>query len=67
MIQAAWFAYRCFQLFREHQKHGSLTTFTASIHGVPAAAILFASGRDAWRVSDVATDYFARRGIHRGE
>jgi hypothetical protein len=48
-------------------RSGRLSYFRLNSWGVPIACGLFASGRDAWRVSDIATNYFAERGFYTRE
>ncbi len=67
LIEAVLFARKCFQIFRRHQRtfgREGLTTYTAEFHGVPRVAMLLGTGREAWRVSDMATTYYAQRGVH---
>lgn len=55
-----WFAYRCFRV----TKDGGVHYLTGTCYGVPRYCAMIGSGREAWQVSDVTTDYFARRGVY---
>ena len=52
----------CARLYRAagdgHMRYGALLSFG----GVPATTVLIARGRQAWEVSEVATEFLASRG-----
>lgn len=64
MIEALRFAYFCFQLYRQQQQslEGSgVAKYTRYHAGVADVALLFGTGREAWRVADLSINYFAER------
>jgi hypothetical protein len=59
------FMWKVLQMYRSASKRGvSFYSLTHYRTGVPETTIILARGREAWRVSDLATDYFARRGVN---
>lgn len=56
-LQFLWVAYTAYR--RAGQKGITYTTVTG-LGGVPQIVVIVATGREAWRVSQVAIDVFAR-------
>ncbi len=65
MIEALIFAFQCFRIYRRHQRasRGLATYHRHAFEGVPDLTMIVGSGREAWRISDIATHYFAQRGM----
>lgn len=64
LLEAMRFAWKCFLIFRDHQKcsAGGFSTYRCTYAEVPNIVMILGTGREAWRVSDFATNYFADRG-----
>lgn len=60
-LRAIYFGWKCFQFYRDTEEH-SLNYFGIETFGVASTAVVFARGREAWRVSHLAIEAYRREG-----